>query len=213
MRKLLIAMRKLPIVVLLMVMPLVASADQAAKQLADLLGSIKTFQAVFTQYVVDQRGTNLQDTAGYVRAKRPNQFIWETQAPLAQHIVSDGKQLWVYDPDLEQVTIRALDEQVQNTPALLLSGNIDNLAASYKIKQEVQAQGVRVFSLVPLGADSLFEELRLTFHDKDLAEMRLRDSLGQRTVLNFAKITVNEEIPDSAFSFQMPEGVDVFHDQ
>ena len=206
-------MRKLVLLLAFILSPMLASANEAAGKLAQLLGDLKSYQALFVQYVADQKGTRLQETAGYIQVKRPNLFYWETQPPLAQQIVSDGKEVWIYDPDLEQVTVRKLGGDVMQTPAMLLSGKPTDLDASYQITREPAAEGAEAFRLVPKGNESLFEAMRLVFKKGLLTEMRLEDSLGQRTVISFSKIKLNPEISDDTFQFQIPEGVDVFREQ
>jgi len=206
-------MRKLLTALLLSMVPLVAAAQPAVEKLAAMLGNMQSYQALFIQYVTDQRGARIQETAGYIQAKRPNLFFWETQPPLAQQIVADGKEIWIFDPDLEQVTVKQLGDDIQNTPALLLSGDVQNLQQAYEISHQQAAETTDQFMLVPKGNDSLFDQLRLTFEHGVLTEMRLMDSLGQRTVISFSKIETNPNIPDSTFRFQVPEGVDVFREQ
>lgn len=206
-------MRKFVSALVLSMLPLLAVAQPAAEKLAGMLGGIQSYQALFIQYVTDQRGARVQETAGYIQAKRPNLFFWETQPPLAQRIVADGKEIWIYDPDLEQVTVKTLGEDIQNTPALLLSGDVQNLQKAYEITHQQVSEKIDQFVLVPKGKDSLFEQMRLSFDKGVLTEMRLMDSLGQRTVISFSKIETNPNIPDSTFRFQVPEGVDVFREQ
>lgn len=108
--------------------PLSASeGSDSANELASLLKGYESYQADFIQIVVNENGNKVQETRGSLKAKRPGLFYWETSAPLSQFIVSDGETVEVYDPDLEQVTIHNLDDRVQSTPALLLSGEVDNL--------------------------------------------------------------------------------------
>ncbi len=187
-----------------------ARADsQAAERLAETLSSYATFQAAFTQTVTDERGRVIQETEGKLKAKRPGLFYWETSPPANQFIVSDGSQVELYDPDLEQVTIKALDGQVTTTPALLLSGQTDDLAEMYQVEQQAYGQNTREYTLVPRSEDSLFTSLTMTFYDGELQAMRLEDSLAQRTELEFGNVRINEPVPDSVFNLEYPEGVDV----
>lgn len=196
----------------------VAQADEAnatrdaAEQLSSLLRSYETYQADFIQIVVNENGSEVQETRGSLKAKRPGLFYWETGAPLSQFIVSDGETVEVYDPDLEQVTIHSLDERVQTTPALLLSGEVGNLNESYEVSVRDLGQSTREFTLIPRSADSLFTSLRLSFYDGELQEMRMQDSLSQMSILSFDGIELNRSIDNSAFRLDYPEGVDVIRD-
>lgn len=183
--------------------------EQAADRLADTLSSYATFQAAFTQTVADVRGRVIQESSGNLKAKRPGLFYWETQPPANQFIVSDGETVQLYDPDLEQVTIQDLDEQVTTTPALLLSGETDGLSETYEITEARYGEHTREYTLVPRSEDSLFTSLTLTFYDDELQAMRLEDSLAQRSELEFGNIRINQPVADAAFELEYPESVDV----
>lgn len=187
--------------------------DGSATELASLLKSYETYQADFIQIVVSENGNNVQETRGSLKAKRPGLFYWETRAPLSQFIVSDGASVEVYDPDLEQVTVHNLDDRVQNTPALLLSGEVDNLEETYSVSGRQVSDDTREFTLEPKNEDSLFVSLRLTFFKNELQEMRMQDSLSQLSVLSFDHIRLNESVERSVFKLEYPEGVDVIRDE
>lgn len=190
-----------------------ADKDGSATDLASLLKSYETYQADFIQIVVSENGNNVQETRGSLKAKRPGLFYWKTRAPLSQFIVSDGSSVEVYDPDLEQVTVHSLDDQVQNTPALLLSGEVDNLEETYRVSGRQISDDTREFTLEPKNEDSLFVSLRLTFFENELQEMRMQDSLSQLSVLSFDHIQLNEPVERSVFKLEYPEGVDVIRDE
>ncbi|GHD45642.1 outer membrane lipoprotein carrier protein [Marinobacter persicus] len=202
---------------LVMLSPMAVAAENEASrasagQLAEMLRDYESYQADFIQIVVDDSGSQVQETRGELKASRPGRFYWETGAPLKQFIVSNGDTVEVYDPDLEQVTIHQLDDQVQSTPALLLSGEVDNLHETYEVYQRGVGSQVREFRLVPRSADSLFTSLRLSFSDGVLQEMRMEDSLGQLSILSFENVTLNEAIDNDVFRLDYPEGVDVIRD-
>ncbi len=189
-----------------------AGSRAAAGQLATMLRDYESYQADFIQIVVNESGAEVQETRGKLKAKRPGLFYWETGAPLQQFIVSDAEKVEVYDPDLEQVTVHSLDDRVQTTPALLLSGEVDNLHETYEVFERGIGDQIREFKLVPRAADSLFTSLRLSFHDGVLQEMRMQDSLGQLSILSFDDIVLNADIEKSAFELEYPEGVDIIRD-
>ncbi|WP_100640568.1 outer membrane lipoprotein chaperone LolA [Marinobacter salexigens] len=190
-----------------------ANKESSAAELASLLRSYETYQADFIQIVVSENGNNVQETRGSLKAKRPGLFYWETRAPLSQFIASNGETVEVYDPDLEQVTVHNLDDQVQTTPALLLSGEVDNLEETYRVSGRKISDDTREFTLEPKSEDSLFVSLRLTFFKDELQEMRMQDSLSQLSVLSFDHIRLNEAVETSAFSLEYPEGTDVIRDE
>lgn len=183
--------------------------DQATASLAKKLENYKTFQSDFIQVVVDGTGSKVQETRGHLKAKRPGLFFWESKSPFAQTIVADGKQVEVYDPDLEQVTIKPMDEQMTSTPALLLSGQVSHLEEAYTVTRPEDTAGADDYVLEPKNPDSLFLSLRLRFRNDVLTEMRLRDSLDQVSILSFQKVKVNEPVAASAFKLDYPDSVDV----
>jgi len=184
-------------------------AEKPAAELAGLLENYQTFEASFIQIVVNENGNRVQESRGHLKAKRPGLFYWETSSPYSQFIVSDGARVKLYDPDLEQVTIQELDDRAATTPALLLSGQVDNLDESYKVSSRKMGETTREFTLEPRNQDSLFVSLRLTFSGDQLQEMRMQDSLAQLSVLSFNDIEVNGTIPDTAFRLDYPDTVDV----
>ncbi|MGM0571961.1 MAG: outer membrane lipoprotein chaperone LolA [Pseudomonadota bacterium] len=188
------------------------SGEDAAAELASMLESYESFQSSFIQIVVNENGNRVQESRGSLKAKRPGLFYWETSKPHSQFVVSDGDKVEVYDPDLEQVTVHNLDEKVSTTPALLLSGEVDNLDETYRVSMRSTGDDTREFTLEPRSEDSLFVSLRLTFSGGELQEMRMQDSMSQLSVLSFEDIRLNEEVSDSAFVLEYPEGVDVIRD-
>ncbi|MDX1754965.1 MAG: outer membrane lipoprotein chaperone LolA [Marinobacter sp.] len=196
-----------------MATPVLAQSEASpAEALAETLQGYRTYQARFIQILVDENGGQVQETRGKLKAKRPGLFYWETSQPLAQFIVSDGERVSVYDPDLAQVTIHTLDDRASSTPALLLSGEVENLADNYEVTTRRLGEETREFTLVPRNSDSLFVSLRLSFYQGELQEMRMKDSLAQLSILSFDQIRLNEELMDSAFTLEYPDDVDVIQD-
>jgi outer membrane lipoprotein carrier protein len=182
---------------------------QSLQRLQDKLQGMHAFQASFTQTVIDGGGSMLQSTLGDIAVKRPGLLHWQTAAPFEQLLVSDGIKLWSYDADLEQVTVQAVAQYLSQGPALLLSGDVDNLAASYEINDAQRSDNIWQFQLVPKAPDSLFEQISLTFADNTLLQMDLLDSLGQRSSLAFSEIKINPLLDDAMFTFVPPQGVDI----
>jgi len=188
-----------------------AHADaESVKRLGQLLGS-DTITARFSQLTLDGSGTQLQETAGEMSVKRPGLFYWHTDAPQEQLMVSDGQKVSLWDPDLEQVTIKKLDQRLPQTPALLLSGDVSKISDSFDITSK-QAGDVMDFTLKPKTKDTLFDSLRLSFRGGKINDMQLIDSVGQRTNILFTGVKVNEPIPASKFKFDIPKGADVIQE-
>lgn len=187
-------------------------ADDAAERLTERLDPLESYQAAFEQQILDGSGERLQSARGEMWLSRPGLLRWEVEAPYSQTVVSDGDDVYMYDPDLEQVTVQAMDDRVTHTPALLLSGSSDDLTESYEVFYE-QDGAEDVFTLVPISADTLFEELSMVFDADTLTELWMMDSTGQRTAITFSNITSNGNIDRSMFDFEIPEGTDVIREE
>jgi outer membrane lipoprotein carrier protein len=189
----------------------VADDSLAVQRLTELLNQAQTISARFSQLTLDGSGTQLQETAGQLALKRPGLFRWHTDAPMEQLLVSNGEKVWLYDPDLEQVTIQTLDQRLTHTPALLLSGDVSKISENFEISHS-ESGNVVDFILKPKSKDSLFDSLRLSFRNKVLNVMQLIDSIGQRTNILFLGVKMNEALDDGLFTFDIPEGADVIQE-
>ena len=127
---------------------------------------------------------------------------------MKQTIVTTGKTVWIYDPDLQQAVRQTLDEQVANTPALLLSGNTQQIQKAYRITQPDKT--LTYYTLYPKQKDGAFQSLTISFGaNKAPSLMILQDSLGQTTNVKFSNVKVNSKIPASVFNFAPPKGTDI----
>jgi len=184
-----------------------ASANPA-EQLSELLSKAQTLRGGFSQLTLSASGTRLQEVGGQMALQRPGMFRWHTDAPLEQLLVSNGQTVWLYDPDLEQVTVQKLDERLTHTPALLLSGDVSKISENFEISQEDTSE-LSTFTLKPKSADSLFDSLHLSFRRDVISEMRLIDNSGQRTSIHFLDVKMNRVLVDTTFEFEIPPGTDV----
>ena len=187
------------------------AASDAADRLSQYLEKAQTMTARFSQLTLDGSGTRLQETAGNLSLKRPGLFRWHTDSPMEQLLVSDGQKVWLYDPDLEQVTIQKLDQRLTQTPALLLSGDVSKIEDSFTITYK-QSGNVTDFVLKPKTSDTLFDSLRLSFRGNVINDMQLIDSVGQRTNILFFNVKMNEPVNASEFVFAIPKGADVIQE-
>ncbi|BBT40757.1 Outer-membrane lipoprotein carrier protein precursor [Pseudomonas putida] len=189
-----------------------AQADEKdVARLTQLLEKSQTISARFSQLTLDASGTSLQETSGEMSVKRPGLFYWHTDAPQEQVVVSDGQKVTLWDPDLEQATIKKLDVRLNQTPALLLSGDVSKISQSFDITSKEQGE-VMDFTLKPKTKDTLFDSLRVSFRRGLINDMQLVDSVGQRTNILFNGVKANEAIPASKFQFKIPEGADVIQE-
>lgn len=184
----------------------VAYADVApSQQLATLLNGLQMTQGQFSQTLYSHRGQVLQKSTGTFALSRPGQFRWQTLAPTPQLLIADGKKVWLYDPDLNQVSWFAEQLNNKQSPAMLLVGNIEDLARQYVIrfKQNDQQQS---FTLTPKKS-SFFEQVQLVFDEGSLSSMTIQDNLHQVTHIEFDDLS--EGAPASLFQFTPPKGADV----
>ena len=195
----------------------VAQADQASDQqrsankLSELLSHTQTITGTFSQLTLDSTGTQLQEASGQMVLQRPGLFRWHTDPPLEQLLVSNGEKVWLYDPDLMQVTVQKMDQRLTHTPALLLSGDVSKISENFTITYK-EGGPVVDFILTPTAKDTLFDTLRLSFRNGVISDMQLMDAVGQRTNILFMGVKVNEVVDASQFVFNAPAGVDVIED-
>lgn len=143
--------------------------------------------------------------------------------PFEQQLISNGQRLWLYDPDLEQVSIQTVDANLQQTPALILSGNADQLSANFEIV-ETSVEGKadldvkkntqsREFLLLPRQTDPVFERLILVFKDGVLSDLNVHDSLGQLTQFKLLNVIANTKMAAAQFEFEIPAGTEVISNE
>jgi outer membrane lipoprotein carrier protein len=169
---------------------------------------VNSFSARFTQVVLDERLSPIQESSGMLWIERPNKFRWDYEKPYKQQIVADGKQLWVYDAGLEQVSVRPLSGGLGDTPAMLLAGR-GRLEDNFTIKPLGAQNGTEWVQLSPRRKDSGYEDIRIGFVQGKLRVLEMVDGFGQVTRVTFQSSRENPRIEANRFSFTPPEGVDV----
>lgn len=199
--------------------PVAASTQQATTSLVQQLSGLQRLTADFEQTTKVTNNKNVQKKGltaqhmnqtfkGVMKVERPGKFYWETTSPAKQTIVTTGKVVWIYDPDLQQAVRQSLDDQIANTPALLLSGNTNQIMQSYHVTQPDRTK--LYYTLYPKQEDSAFQSMTISFGaNKAPKLMVLQDSLGQTTYVRFSNIKVNPTIPASVFNFEPPKGTDI----
>lgn len=185
----------------------VAMANSST-DVAGLLANVKSMRATFIQTVYDNKGKALQQSMGRMSMQRPGKFRWDVTKPIPQLIVANQSKLWIYDPDLEQVTIRSLTQATGETPALLLS-DVDHVLDKDFTVQPIRKEAGSWFKLIPKKADSMFAWIELGFIDGKINEMRLQDHLGHVTSVQFKNIETNLALSQNLFVFKVPKNVDV----
>lgn len=196
---------------LTLALPAPARAD-AVQRLHDFAQETKTLSGGFSQTVYDKSGRKTQETAGELYFSRPGKFRWVYRKPYEQLIVGDGKKIWIYDADLEQVTVKKLDQSIGESPAALLAGNND-LDKHFNLKDGGSQNGLEWLEATPKRSEGTFERVRLGFRQSNLVAMELQDNFGQKTLLNFSKMKNNPSLSASLFRFKPPKGADVLGEE
>jgi chaperone LolA len=184
------------------------TSDAAAlRRVEGFLGQLTSLRAEFRQTVTDARGRVLERAEGTMALARPGRFRWDYRVP-EQLIISDGVTVWLYDVELEQVSVRAAGEALAGTPAMLLAGEGD-LKTEFEITDAGTQDGLDWSLLTPRRPDGDFREVRLGFADRELRRMTFFDRLGQTTELELLQVERNPRFDSSLFTFKPPPGVDV----
>jgi len=202
-------MRKFKIAILvgLMLIPMLSNADGSAS-LKNFYEKTQALRADFHQIVSDKKGQKIQDVYGQMQLKRPNKFRWDYNKPFEQQIISDGKQVWLYDTELAQVTVRELSKALGASPAALLAGE-DSLDKNFRLVSAYRKDKLDWVSTNPKDKDSGFDNISLGFKDDVLQEMIMLDSFGHLTKIVFTNLETNPVIDAKTFLFKPPKGVDV----
>lgn len=169
---------------------------------------VVTFSGDFEQSLIDPDGRLLETTSGTLEIQRPGRFRWVYEEPYEQWLVADGTNIWSYDVDLEQVTVKSQADALANTPALLLGGS-GQAMDQFEHGGSFVESGLTWVRLLPVDTDSGFRRVELGFDDGRLSRMVFLDNLEQTTVVVLKNVIVNEPIDAARFEFAVPDGVDV----
>ena len=199
----------IPIILGAALLAISALAQAAAvDKLRGFLGGTHTLRASFEQVVLDKDGRPLQLASGTMQFSRPGKFRWEYLKPYKQLVVGDGKKLWIFDPDLNQVTVRELDQAIGSSPAALLAGDA-TIEANFNLKDGGGADRLDWLDAIPKSKETSFEKVRMGFSGAALKVMELKDYFGQTTVIKFDQLEKNLKLPAEGFVFVPPPGADV----
>lgn len=176
--------------------------------LRDFFNNTTTMRAQFSQVVNDNQGRKMQEVEGIMQLQRPNKFRWDYKKPYEQQIVSDGKQVFLYDTELQQVTIHELSKALVSSPAALLAGG-EAVEKSFTLKNATRKDGLTWVLALPKDKESGFDRVLLGFKADKLRKMELYDSFNQITHITFNDVERNLILQDATFLFTPPKGVDV----
>jgi len=188
-----------------------SSITSANEVLNEFFNNLKTLHSKFDQKLLDEGGNLLETSEGEVYLQRPAKFRWHYQNPYEQLIVGDGEKVWIYDLDLEQVTVKSMNEALGKTPAWLLTSgkNVEN--DFFVTKLSAQA-GVTAWILKPKDKEAQFNSMGLSLKSDEIQHFELKDNLGQTTIITFKHSRYNQTLDREFFTFTPPKNVDILED-
>lgn len=179
------------------------------EKLKSFISATRSGQANFTQTVLDRNGKKTQSASGTMQFVRPGKFRWSYQKPYEQLIVGDGAKFWMYDVDLNQASVKKLDQALGSSPAALLAGS-NEIERGFVLKDTGSKDALDWLEAAPRNRDTSFENIRMAFDAQgDLAVMELSDAFGNHTVLRFSGLQRNPALSPGLFKFSPPKGADV----
>ena len=189
-----------------------AAQASALEQFKTFVASTKAARGEFTQRQVkksDSSKVTAPSTGTFLFA-RPGKFIWTYQKPYEQLLQADGEQLYIYDKDLNQVTVKKLGDALGSSPAAILFGSND-LEKNFTLSEAGTRDGLEWLNATPKSKDTAFEQISIGLRNGTPEAMELRDAFGQTSVLAFKKFEKNPNLSANQFKFVMPKGADVFN--
>ena len=189
----------------------VSARANAISDFQSFTSSTQSGRANFEQSVFDAKGKQTQKTSGTLVFTRPGKFRFTYEKP-AQLIVGDGNKVSFFDQDLNQVTVRKLEQAFSSTPAALLSGKGD-IDKTFTLVASAESEGIDWLDALPRQKDSSIEKIRMGFRKGQLAAMELNDAFGNRTRINFTKFERNPKIDAREYTFTAPKGADVIGEE
>ncbi len=185
------------------------------QSLEGFMKSARSGSAEFTQTVTspprDGQAARSKTSSGTFAFQRPGRFRFVYQKPFEQTIVADGRTLWLYDADLNQVTQRAQDKALGSTPAALVASAPDlaALRSDFTLQAAPEEGGLQWVLATPRAPDGQLKSVRVGFDGTRLAALDIEDGFGQRSVIRFSDMQLNTQLPPDAFSFKVPAGADL----
>jgi outer membrane lipoprotein carrier protein len=190
-------------------LPATGFAQSAEKRLNDALGNLDNLTADFKQTILDDEKRVVQQSSGNVAIQRPGKFSWIYTTPYEQKIIADGKELWVYDVDLDQVTVKPMSTGLASAPIMILMRK-EELGTEFNISEVGQRKYLYWVELEPRSQDMDYTNVYIGLQDGAVKAMELRDKFGQSTQIVFENLRLNVVHNPKTFIFIPPEGVDVF---
>jgi len=202
-------LKKLIVLILAMLLSQVAFAGSGKARLDKLLRNTKSVKANFTQTVISKSRDRASHAQGVLYIKRPKYFRWDYKNPYKQNIIADGTRVWVYEPDIEQVSTMMQKAALKGTPAVALLGG-EKLDKQFKVKELKRRHGLDWVQLTPKDKDVQFTRILLALDKKGLKLMEMVDQKGVTSRFHFTQIVHGAKLSRDLFKFTPPEGYDLF---
>lgn len=184
----------------------------SAQDLNQLLQNLHSMEANFTQTTHAGKG-KVTRTTGKMYMQKPGRFRWDIKKPMPQLIVANQKTLWIYDPDLTQVTIRKFQYEAGEAPALLLSHENNTVEKNFNVSVVQKKSNEQWYNLTPKKSDGMYEKIQLGVSNGAIQKMALTDNLGHQTAIEFSQVKTNTSLQPGLFQFKTPRGVDVIDER
>lgn len=188
------------------------STEPAFDKLETFLHETHSIKSRFQQKLLDADGMLLQQSAGEFFLKKPGKFLWDYVLPYPQKIVSNGIKIWLYDSELEQVTVKKYDQVLSGAPVILLGRNGGSLVKEFDSEEMGSKDGYDWVKLIPRSQEKEFNEIQVGLQQGKLKIMRLKDAFNQTTILEFENPQYNVQLDDRMFEFKPPANADVVGD-
>lgn len=193
----------------LSIWPAIGRAADAQTLLESFVDGVRTIEARFEQVQYDDNDQVIEQRSGSFVLSRPGRFVWHYQQPYEQWMICDGEQIWNYEPDLDQATVRSAGQVLTDSPAALLAEGA-NLSERFLVEDGGVAGKAQIVRLKPTRPDADFTEIELWLYaDGEPQRIRFHDALGGVSDVLFSEVRTNSQVDSQRFEFEPPAGVDV----
>jgi outer membrane lipoprotein carrier protein len=184
-------------------------ADDAGQRLNVALKQMDNLSTEFKQTLLDEDKNVVQQSSGTLALQRPGKFAWHYTEPFEQRIIADGSELWIYDVELDQVTVKPMDEGLANAPIMILMKQAD-ISEQFEISEVGQRKFLYWVELLPHSGDLEYTHIYIGIDDDSVRAMELQDQFGQSTQIVFENLRLGVVHDPATFRFVPPPGVDVY---
>lgn len=189
-----------------------AKTENTINSLESFLQGLNSLEVDFTQILMNENGRELERANGVLYLKKPGKFYWNYQHPYSQKIITNGKILWIFDEDLEQVTIKNIDNSISKTPAGIILAD-DSIQEHFVQTSLGVIENFDWIELTPRYIEAQYDYIKIGFNKNKLGMMIIADNLGQTTRIDFSSVQKNTALSASFFNFDIPKNIDIFDER